>query len=63
MALEMDYLSVAHLSKGCIVRLTTFSANSLKPSGTAPKAQEQKSKRFSMVKIGFRKVWIINSIV
>ena len=37
------------------MRLITFSANSLKPSRTTPKAQEQESKRFSMVKIGFRK--------
>jgi hypothetical protein len=63
MALETDHLSVTHLSRGCIVRLITFSANSLKPSRTTPKAQEQESKRFSMVKIGFRKVWIINGIV
>jgi hypothetical protein len=37
MAPEMDRLSVTHLSRGCIVRLT-FSANSLKPSRTTPKA-------------------------
>ena len=55
MGVEIDYLSVAHLSRGCIVRLITFSANSLKPSRTTPKAQEQESRRFSMVKIGFRK--------
>ena len=63
MALETDHLSATHLSRGCIVRLIIFSGNSLKISRTTPKAQEQEFKQFSMVKIEFRKVWIINGIV